>query len=213
MCGCGCGGNSKSLKDLSEATTPQGTDYFLLVQGGRTYKYYFSNLSSASGVNTVLSGNVVPSAGLGNNGDIYIDLITKILYKKVAGAWVSQDTLMGADGNDGVDGTNGTDGADGADGTGLEFNWSGTQLGVRRVGDVSYIYEDLQGDTGATGATGPAGSTGADGAGVDTGDLVMKAESPAPSILEWQELTGGTTPTLASMPAAPTGWKWYKKLP
>jgi hypothetical protein len=62
--------------------------------------------------------------------------------------------LQGADGADGADGVNGAQGLKGEPGDGLEFIWNGTQLGVRRVGDVSYSYQDLQG------ADGPAGGSG-----------------------------------------------------
>ena len=34
---------------------------------------------------------------------------------------------------------------------GLEFEWQGTQLGVRREGTEEYEYQDLRGETGATG--------------------------------------------------------------
>lgn len=39
-----------------------------------------------SGTGT-LSGSGAPSAGLGSNGDIYIDLSNKDLYVKISGAW------------------------------------------------------------------------------------------------------------------------------
>jgi hypothetical protein len=34
-----------------------------------------------------LSGSGVPAAGLGNNGDTYLDVSTGDLYKKTAGVW------------------------------------------------------------------------------------------------------------------------------
>jgi hypothetical protein len=47
----------------------------------------------------------------------------------------------------------GAKGDTGATGAGLEFNWNGTQLGVRVAGQSAYTYVDLKGATGATGAT------------------------------------------------------------
>ena len=55
------------------------------------------------------------------------------------------------------DGTNGTNGTNGSDGVGLQFNWSGTYLGVKREDDDDYTYQNLQGATGQTGATGQDG--------------------------------------------------------
>jgi hypothetical protein len=42
----------------------------------------------------------------------------------------------------------GQDGADGQNGLSLEFNWSGTSLGVRQEGSDSYQYVDLKGEQG-----------------------------------------------------------------
>ena len=44
---------------------------------------------------------------------------------------------------------------EGTPGPGLEYHWSGTELGVRKEGDVDFEYSDLVGPTGETGATGP----------------------------------------------------------
>jgi len=51
-------------------------------------------------------------------------------------------------------GAAGAAGLNGDPGDGLEFSWNGTQLGIRRVGDVSYTYQDLKGADGATGGGG-----------------------------------------------------------
>lgn len=75
----------------------------------------------------------------------------------------------GQDGKNGVDGRNGTDGKDGSNGIGLNYNWSGTSLGIKRENEQEYNYVNLKGETGATGqtgatgATGPAGKDGKDG--------------------------------------------------
>ena len=54
----------------------------------------------------------------------------------------------------GLNGTNGINGTKGADGNSLEFNWSGTNLGVRVQGTTDYTYVDLKGQKGDTGSTG-----------------------------------------------------------
>lgn len=53
--------------------------------------------------------------------------------------------------------TDGTDGVIGADGKSLEFNWNGTQLGIRVEGTSEYTYVDLKGATGANGQDGDDG--------------------------------------------------------
>lgn len=76
---------------------------------------------------TVLNGIGAPAAGLGANGDFYIDTAADAIYgPKTAGAWGSATSLIGPAGPNGTNGTNGTNGAtgstgapgaDGADGT------------------------------------------------------------------------------------------------
>ena len=56
------------------------------------------------------------------------------------------------------DGTNGSDGADGSDGVSLQYNWSGTSLGIKREDEQNYDYVNLKGDTGANGSDGNDGA-------------------------------------------------------
>lgn len=56
--------------------------------------------------------------------------------------------------------SDGEDGSIGHEGKGLEFNWSGTQLGVRVEGATEYTYVDLKGSKGDTGADGQDGTDG-----------------------------------------------------
>lgn len=51
-------------------------------------------------------------------------------------------------------------GEKGDTGASLEFNWQGTQLGIRVQGTSEYSYVDLEGPQGSTGNTGPKGDTG-----------------------------------------------------
>jgi hypothetical protein len=54
---------------------------------------------------TVLSGSGAPSAGLGVNGDFYIDTVAAAIYgPKTAGAWGSPTSLIGGNGADGISG-------------------------------------------------------------------------------------------------------------
>ena len=56
----------------------------------------------------------------------------------------------GDTGDTGPEGPVGPEGPKGDTGYGLEFDWDGTQLGVRVEGDASYEYEDLVGPAGTT---------------------------------------------------------------
>ena len=60
--------------------------------------------------------------------------------------------------------SDGEEGPIGHDGKGLEFNWSGTQLGVRVEGTTEYTYVDLKGSKGDKGDKGEKGDKG------DTGE-------------------------------------------
>ena len=66
---------------------------------------------------------------------------------------------QGLPGKDGENGQDGRDGINGADGKSLDFNWNGTELGVKKEGQLEYSYVDLKGNTGNTGATGKDGVT------------------------------------------------------
>lgn len=68
--------------------------------------------------NTILSGTGVPSNGLGNDGDFYIDYTPgakKIYGPKTGGLWDPGELIKGETGDAGDAGTDGDDGADGSD--------------------------------------------------------------------------------------------------
>lgn len=90
-------------------------------------------------------------------------------------------------------------------GKGLEFNWNGTQLGVRVEGEDIYTYTNLKGekgdkgeqgiqgpkgDKGDKGDTGPAGLQGEKGVQGPKGD---KGEKGIAGTTEWEEITGKPT--------------------
>lgn len=64
---------------------------------------------------TILTGNTAPNGALGVVGDLYLDLVTFILYLKTAiSTWTNKGSLKGLDGANGVDGVDGTNSANGA---------------------------------------------------------------------------------------------------
>jgi hypothetical protein len=134
---------------------------------------------------SVLNGAGAPDAGLGVDGEFYIDTVATAIYgPKTAGAWGSPTSLIGADGapgingTDGAPGTNGADGAPGADGAdgadGLSV-LSGTGAPSSGLGRDGEFYIDTTADAiygpktdgnwgSPTSLIGPAGADGADGA-------------------------------------------------
>jgi hypothetical protein len=113
--------------------------------------------ANAAVTNTIRSGNGVPAASLGIDGDFYIDLKTMNFYgPKANKRWPIPTSLRGptgAAGPSGVDGKNGTTasataGAAGATGPAGPAGPAGAK-----------------GDTGATGAKGETGAAGAAGTG------------------------------------------------
>lgn len=79
------------------------------------------------------SGSGAPAAGLGGENDFYFRTNGLMYGPKTSGSWGSGVSLIGPQGD------------------GLEYDWSGTQLGVRVEGDPSYSYVDLVGQTGPQG--------------------------------------------------------------
>lgn len=77
---------------------------------------------------------------------------------------------------------------DGADGVGLQYDWSGTQLGIKREDESTYDYTDLEGDKG------------------DTGD-VWKPSVTSEGDLSWTKDSGATAPTTRNI-KGDTGDTW-----
>ena len=71
------------------------------------------------------------------NGEFYI-------WNTVTNQWESLGTIKGPQGDQGPQGPKGDKGDKGDTGKSLEFNWNGTQLGVRVEGDATYQYVDLK---------------------------------------------------------------------
>ncbi|MNK33283.1 Collagen triple helix repeat protein [compost metagenome] len=116
---------------------------------------------------TILSGTTAPGAGLGNDGDFYIDTVANNLYgPKTTGAWGSATSLIGPAGADGTDGTDGADGLMIRTGTGVP----GAGLGNDGDFYINTTNHDIYGPKtagawgSATSLVGPQGSAGNDGA-------------------------------------------------
>lgn len=88
------------------------------------------------------------AVGKAENVDISIekqDGKTTVTITNRDGEEKSEEILDGKDGKDGVDGFNGV---------GLNYNWNGTSLGVKREDEQNYQYTNLKGDKGDKGDPG-----------------------------------------------------------
>lgn len=65
--------------------------------GGWTTLFDFSTISGLNGT-SFLQGSGVPSSGLGENGDSYLDIDTDDLYLKTAGSWAVTGNIKGSSG-------------------------------------------------------------------------------------------------------------------
>ena len=75
--------------------------------------------------------------------------------------------IQGERGLQGIQGERGLQGEQGLPGKNLEFNWNGTQLGIRQEGQSAYQYVDLKGSKGDKGDKGDTGDTGATGKSIE----------------------------------------------
>jgi hypothetical protein len=63
--------------------------------------------SGQDGLGAWRQGTGVPSAGLGNDGDVYVDTASGALYTKTAGAWSTSVNIIGPQGAQGITGNDG----------------------------------------------------------------------------------------------------------
>ena len=119
---------------------------------------------------TVLNGAIAPAAGVGTNGDFYIDTTeSKIYGPKAGGAWPAGVSLKGAQGSQGTPGTNGTNGKTVLNGTVAPVSGTGTEGDFYINTTESKIYGPKVGTnwgsgTSLKGAQGTPGTNGQDGA-------------------------------------------------
>ncbi len=104
--------------------------------------------------NAALSGGIDPTAGVGANGDFYVNTTANMIFgPKAGGAWPSGSvSIVGAAGSQGTQGANGLQGSTGP---------AGPQGLVGATGASGL--QGLAGSAGATGATGLQGVTGLNG--------------------------------------------------
>ena len=84
------------------------------------------------------------------------------------------DTPLIETGNNGGGSGGEGSGEAGRDGVGLEFNWRGTELGIKREDEVDYKYVNLKGEKGDKGSPGPQGPKGQKGDKGEDGNCIFK---------------------------------------
>lgn len=160
---------------------------------------------------SILSGLDSPLAGIGQQGDFYLDLNSYILYgpKTDDEVWPTQGiSLVGPAGPQGLPGIKGETGATGATGAQGPAGPQGATGATGATGPTGPIgltgSTGPKGDTGATGATGATGDQGPQGIpGVttlgyygsfyDTTDFTIPTVTPAPIPLNTTDLSSGVT--------------------
>lgn len=144
---------------------------------------------AGSNGNTVWSGAGAPGAGLGVNGDFYIDTTNSRIYgPKAAGAWPGGFTsIIGPTGSTGPAGTNGTDGKTVRSGSGAPAGGLGvdgdfyintaawTIYGPKTAGAWGSA-TSLVGPTGPAGTNGTNGNTILNGSGVPSAGLGVNGD-------------------------------------
>ena len=124
---------------------------------------------------SVLNGNANPIAGIGVNGDFYLNTTTNELFgPKANGTWPNGVSLVGPQGAQGIQGVAGLTGPAGAQGIQGLPGTNGTNGAVGPTGPTGLTgpagaqgiqgLPGTNGTNGAVGATGPAGAQGIQGA-------------------------------------------------
>jgi hypothetical protein len=168
-----------------------------------------------------MSGTAAPAAGIGKDGDYYLNTVTGDVSEKASGAWIVVTNIVGPMGAQGLQGLTGATGATGAAGpvgatgaTGATGSQGpqGTKGDKGDQGDIGPTgAQGTIGLTGATGATGPQGPTGATGATGPQGPQGTKGDKGdqgdiGPTGPQGPTgLTGATGATGATGPQGPQG--------
>ncbi|VDH02610.1 collagen-like protein [Bergeyella zoohelcum] len=140
------GANGKTILSGNSNPTNQGTDGDFYINtttntlfGPKTGSNWGSGKSligpkGANGNNgaSMLTGNGVPQAATGTNGDSYVDTATGTVYKKNNGSWASIGSIKGANGQQGPQGIAGPKGATGQQGP---QGPAGPQGGIGLIGN------------------------------------------------------------------------------
>ena len=159
----------------TEAASPP--DIVLVTAGGRMYvRRGPAGADGSDGADgaTVLNGSSAPDAGLGADGDFYIDTSLWQVYGPKATTWGSPTDMQGADGN------NGAAGATWYSGAGAPAGGLGALGDYYLATDTGAVYNKTGGSTwtqittlsGPQGIEGPAGPTGGAIFDVDDAEVV-----------------------------------------
>ena len=160
------------------------------------------------------NGLGVPSSGLGNNGDYYLELADNDIYNKVSGTWTKISNIAaGANGATWLSGS-GVPATSLGSNDDYYLNTANSDV-YNKVSDSWTIITNIKGAAGATGATGPTGPAGAAGATGPQGP--MGPEGPAGSFsnvqADFQFVTYGASGTVlaagyvGSSGSVPTGYQ------
>ena len=166
---------------------------------------------------TILTGSGVPSSGVGNDGDLYLDTATGDLYQKSGGSWSVVANLTGptgatgdtgATGPTGPTGPAGADGADGADGVGVPAGGTTGQV-LAKIDATDYNTEWVDQTGGGGVSDGDKGDITVSGGGtvwsIDAG--VVDTAELADGAVTQLKITNGNVTTVKIADAAVTDAK------
>ena len=133
---------------------------------------------------SIHTGSTRPDNAQGQNGDVFVNVLTGDLYRKDNGTWKLIGNVKGSKGDTGAQGPKGDKGDTGAQGPKGSKGDTGAQGPKGNKGDTgAQGPKGDKGDTGAQGPKGDKGDTGAQGPKGDKGDTGINGTTP-----------GGTTP-------------------
>ena len=194
--GGGGGGGATALNGLTDVDLTSPTDGQTLIHQSGVWVNAPAPANGNDGADgkTILNGTTAPGAGVGVDGDFYINTTAWDLYgPKTGGAWGSATSLIGPQGNPGNQGDPGTPGNDGADGKTILNGTTAPGAGVGVDGDfyldtaLARLYGpkmggawgsfvSLIGPQGNPGNQGDPGSDGADGRTILNGTVAPTTE-------------------------------------
>ena len=213
---------TKQISELPNASTLDGSEIMPIEQSSTARQATLSQLATLAPAGptgptgpagpqgdpgtdgaSILNGSGAPSAGLGVDGDYYLDTaVTRLYGPKTGGSWGAGVSLIGATGSTGPAGADGSTVLNGSGapsgGTGVDGDFyidtTANDLYGPKTAGVWGSGTSLIGPTGATGAQGDTGATGATGPGVasggTTGQVLAKA-SATDYDTEWVDAGGG----------------------
>ena len=150
-------GSMYACIQTNTATEPTNTLYWKLVVSGQPGKQ-----GKQGNTGVTFTPHVDEQGNLSWTNDGGLENPKTVNIKGPKGENSTVPGPKGEKGDDGV-GLMGPQGRPGLQGIGLDFNWDGTKLGIKRTIDEEYTYVDLKGDTGSRGTRGLQGIQGPEG--------------------------------------------------